>query len=193
MTGKKGTLLVILFVLTAAYAIQAQQPPATREETLRRFGIQSPSAEPDSQSAIYYRLDFVIREMDGDRLVDTRNYSLWVQSGAPESMTAGSEVPYPSGSYSTSGGTTKNISYRNVGVSIECTVKEGNGSPQLDLKLNISDALPPEKDSDTPAFRRVSINSKALLTLGKSTTVGIVEDPGSRHRFKVEVTASKLK
>jgi hypothetical protein len=31
------------------------------------------------------------------------------------------------------------------------------------------------------------------LTPGKPTTVSIVEDPASRHRFQVDVTATKLK
>jgi hypothetical protein len=109
-------------------------------------------------------------------------------------MAAGSEVPYPSGSYAPSGSApVKNIAYRSVGVSIDCSVKEGDDGPRLDLAMEISDALPPEKDSGTIAFRRVSINSRALLTLGKPTTVSITEDPGSRHRFQVDVTATKLK
>jgi type II secretory pathway component GspD/PulD (secretin) len=111
-----------------------------------------------------------------------------------ENMVAGSEVPYPSGSYTTAGlNTTKNISYRNVGVSIICSVKDAGDNPKLDLKLEISDALPPAKDSDAITFRKVSINSRASLSLGKPTTVSITEDPGSRHRFQVDVTATKLK
>jgi hypothetical protein len=193
MKAKSGILIVILFLLTAVYSLHAQQTPAPSPVPARSASI-GPFAEPASQPAIYYRLDFVIREMDREKLVDTRNYSLWVQSGAPESMNAGSEVPYSAGTFSTlSAGSTKNIAYRSVGVSIECMVKEGTDSPQLDLKLNISDALPPEKYSDTPAFRKVTLNSKALLTLGKPTTVSIVEDPGSRHRYQVDVTATRLK
>jgi hypothetical protein len=193
MKAKSSTLIVILFLLTAVYSLQAQQAPPTSSFSQRPTTI-GPTAESVSQPAIYYRLDFVIHEMDGEKLVDTRNYSLWVQAGVPATMTAGSEVPYSSGSYSTVGsGTAKNIQYRNVGISIECVVKEGNENPQLDLRLNISDALPPEKDPDTPVIRKVSVNSKALLVLGKPTTVSIVEDPGSRHRFRVDVTATKLK
>jgi hypothetical protein len=81
----------------------------------------------------------------------------------------------------------------NVGVSINCSVKDAGDNPKLDLKLEISDALPPAKDSDAITFRKVSINSRASLSLGKPTTVSITEDPGSRHRFQVDVTATKLK
>jgi hypothetical protein len=189
-------LIVILFALTAAHAIQAQQNPFTKEDVSRQLVTPgSPQTADLSQPSVYYRLDFVIREMDGEKLVDTRNYSLWVQSGVPVNMTAGSEVPYSSGSFTTTGsGTAKSFQYRNVGVSIVSTVKEGNDSPQLDLNLNISDALPPEKDSNAPpVLRKITISSKALLALGKPTTVSITEDPASRHRFRVDVTATKLK
>jgi hypothetical protein len=192
MKSKSGILIAVLFLLTAAGALDAQQPPPP--STLPpRIATGGSSADSASQPPVYYRLDFVIREMDREKPVDTRNYSLWVQSGVYENMTVGSEVPYPGSAYSTGGGTTKSIQYRSIGVSIGCTLKEGNDSPQLDLKLNISDALPPEKDSDTPAFRKITLDSRALLTLGKPTTVSIVEDPGSRHRYQVDVTATKLK
>jgi hypothetical protein len=195
MTRKTGLLIVILFVLAAAHAIPAQQQPAAKEDILRRLGSQSPTQTTDSsQPAVYYRLDLVIREMDGEKLVDTRNYSLWVQAGVLEMITTGSEVPYPSNSFSPTGsGTARGYNYRSVGVQISCIVKEGADSPQLDLKLEVSNALPPEKDSDMPAFRKFSLNSRALLALGKPTTVSIVEDPASKHRFQVDVTATKLK
>jgi hypothetical protein len=62
----------------------------------------------------------------------------------------------------------------------------------MDLLLEISDAIPPQR-SDAPAFRKVQLKSRALLPAGKPATVAVIEDPGSRHRFQVDVTATKLK
>jgi len=125
--------------------------------------------------------------------MDSRTYSMWVKSGSTEKTTAGSEVPYPGTSYSKEGtATTKSIQYRSVGVSISCLVKEGCSGPQLELNLEISNALPPAKNVDAPVFRRISLRSNTLLNVGKPTPVGIVEDPAGRNRFHVEVTATKL-
>ena len=192
MSTGKCTLIAFLLLVSAVQVGQAQQTPAPSPAP-SRSAVPSPFEESVSQPAVYYRLDLVIREKDGENLVDTRTYSLWVQSGVQGDMAAGSDVPYQGSSYTTGTGVTKNTQYRSVGISIYCLVKEENDGPMLNLKLNISDALPPEKDSNTPAFRNVTINARALLTLGKSTTVNIVEDPGSRHRFQVDVTATKLK
>jgi len=193
MKTKKNIVILFLLILSTVVSLRAQQPPSTRDEALRRLGIPQPSAESASKPAIYYRLDLVISEMDGAKTVDTRNYSLWVQSGVTENMTAGSEVPYYSGSFTkTDSGTTKNVSYRSIGVSIYCTVNEGDEGPRLDLRLDISDAPPPEKETDSPVFRKININSMALLVPDKQTRVGMVEDPGSRHRFLVDVTATRI-
>ncbi len=183
MQIKSRIFTMMLFWLSAAAVLNGQQSP-TQSPTPQRSATPVASAESAAQPGIFYRLDFVIREMEREKLVDTRSYSLWVQSGWPESLSAGSEVPMKS---------PQNVSFRNVGVGIECTVKETNDSPQLDLRLNISDVVPPEKDSDIPATRRISFQSRAVLTLGKPTTVGIVEDAGSRHRFQIDVNATKLK
>lgn len=183
MKAKSGIPIVIMFLFTAVCVLQAQErqerPIPVRTTTTNT------SPESSSQSTNFYRLDFVIREMDGERPVDKRNYSIWVQSGNGETIAAGSEVPYK--------GAANNIAYRSIGVSIMCTLKEANDRPQLELRLNVSDALPPEEEFGTPVFRNITLNSKALLALGKPTTVGIVEDPGSRHRYEVNVTATKLK
>ena len=68
----------------------------------------------------------------------------------------------------------------------------GDDGPKLTLKLNISDMLPPESGEEAPILRKITLDSNALLPLSKQTTVGIVEDTGSKHRFQVDVTATKL-
>ena len=191
MKAKRGTFIAVLFLFVAVCVLRAQEKPSF-------LPGQTPfpsnhSDESTSGPNTYYRLDFVIRELDGEKLVDTRNYSLWVQSGIANSTSAGSEVPYPSSSFSDTGsGTTRSISYRSIGVTISCRVKEDNEGPQLESKLNISDVLPPEQDSDPPTFRKITLDSRALLSLGKQTTIGIVEDPASRRRYEVNVITTKL-
>lgn len=195
MTRRIGIFTTLLFLFTATCIIQAQQtqaPSIPAPSDIPKPRPVAKSSVEDTAPAIYYRLEFTIRELDREKLVDTRNYNLSVQSGIGGSIMAGSEVPYPS--LSTTGPTpVKSISYRNVGVSINCSVKEAEDGPRLDLMLEVSDAVPPQKESDAPAFRKVQLNSKALLPAGKPTTVAVIEDPGSRHKFQVDVTATKLK
>jgi|WetSurMetagenome_2_1015567.scaffolds.fasta_scaffold567605_2 hypothetical protein len=193
MTRRIGILIALSFLITTTCSVQAQQTAPPPAGDVPRALAKTRSFD-DNAPSIYYRLDFAIRELDREKLVDTRNYTLLVQSGVAESIVAGSEVPYPSSTYSsTASAPVKNISYRSVGVSINAGMIETDDSPRLDLLVEVSDAVPPAKDSDSPVFRKVQLHCRALLPLGKPTTVGVVEDPASRHRFQVDVTATKLK
>jgi hypothetical protein len=198
MNLKKCWIFAALTLLMAITVLQAQQAPVSPALPAQSAPSAAPtpaaSAAP-SQPVSFYRLDLAIREMDGEKLVDTRRYSLWLQSGKFERMTAGSEVPYTSATYNPSGTQTK--SYRSIGVSLSATIDERDGDPWLELQANVSDVAPTDKgiqsDASTPVFRSITINAKAPLSLGKATTVGSVEDPTSKHRFQVEATATKLK
>jgi hypothetical protein len=192
MIRNKGILIIVLIMITTIVGVQAQQPPANKDDMMRRLGAQNPPGEKAIPSGNFYRLDFVIQGRDKEKPVAAR-YSLWVQSGIPGKMIAGSEVPYPSDAFSSAGsGATKNISYRSIGISIDCMMTEVNDNPQLNVNLNISDTLPSEKDSDPPVFRKTTLNSNLRITLGKTMTVGIIEDHVSRQQFQVDVTATKL-
>jgi hypothetical protein len=184
MNIRKSRFVIAVALLTIIPFLPAQQAPAPPPPPI-------PSAPPKtadvSKPEAFYRLDFAIREMEGDKLVDTRNYSLWVRAGHAESMKAGSEVPY-----SNSQG---NTSYRSTGVSIACTLKETDGSPWLSVNMDISGLAPVEKGAapSAPVFRSTSIGADAFLTLGKPTTVSSVDDPATKRRLVVDVTAIKLK
>jgi len=118
MNLKKCWIFAALTLLMAITVLQAQQAPVSPALPAQSAPSAAPtpfaSAAP-SQPVSFYRLDLAIREMDGEKLVDTRRYSLWLQSGKFERMTAGSEVPYTSATYNPSGTQTK--SYRSIGVS----------------------------------------------------------------------------
>jgi hypothetical protein len=184
---RKGMIfiaLVSLFVIPVLNAQQAHAPPVPPAPPV------SPAPRSPENSAkpiSFYRLDFAIREMDGEKALDTRHYSLWLQAGEMERIQSSSSATYGIGDKKT----VKN----NIGVSFLCTVKETDSSPWLDLQLQISDFIPPEKaeGGTYPVDRGIDIHSKAPLSLGKSVTVSSVEDPVSRHRFQVDVIATKLK
>ena len=145
MTTKKTTLIIAIVLLAITPFLPAQQPPVPPSPPAPA----SPSKVADSpKPAAFYRLDFAIREMDGEKLMDIRNYSLWTQvwtqTGRSENtMTAGSEVPYTNSQ--------GNTSYKRVGVKIDCRLTETDGNPILRLSLDISGVAPSEKSAD-PSF-----------------------------------------
>ena len=182
MTRKIATIMIavaLLAIVPLLPAQQAQTPPSPPASAFRA----ADSAKP----AVFYLLEFAIREMEGEKSLNKSGYSLLVRAGQAAKMTAGSQVPYPNSS--------ANTSYRNIGVSIGCMLQETDGIPWLSSNVDISSIAPSEKSGDAypPIFRSTNINADALLTLGKATLLGSVDDPGTKHRLQVEVTATKLK
>lgn len=184
---RKGMILIALVSLAVIPALNAQQAPAPPVPPAPPVSPAPRSPENSAKPISFYRLDFAIREMDGEKALDTRHYSLWLQAGEMERIQSSSSAPYGIGD--------KITAKNNIGVSFLCTVKETDSSPWLDLQLQISDFIHPEKaEAGTyPLDRGIDIHSKAPLSLGKSVTVSSVEDPVSRHRFQVDVITTKLK
>ena len=184
MTRTIATFIVAVALLTIIPLLPAQQaqfPPSPPIPASPVKGAES--AKP----AAFYRLEFAIREMEGEKSLNTSNYFILLQAGHPAKMTAGSQVPYPAGS--------GNTQYRSIGVGINCTLQETDGSPWLSLNIDISGIAPPEKAGDQypPIFRSTNISAEAMLTPGKATMVGSVDDPATKHRLQVDVIPTKLK
>jgi hypothetical protein len=67
---------------------------------------------------------------------------------------------------------------------------------QLGIKVEFTSLANPEKAQETtalPVLRQQQLNVTAMITLGKPTLVGSIDDVTSTHRFEVEVTATKVK
>lgn len=186
MNPPKGFSLFILALLMATPAIQAQQQPEppVKDELTTKPRLTAPSPLRKDKPEGFYRLDFVIREMDGEKVVDTRNYSMWVQVEMQKTVKAVSEVRVPAGNTS---------SIKTIGIRISCYVSETESLPWISMDASITDMMPPEKAGEPPIFRNISMESMALLSPGKSATVSKVEDPITKHRFQVDVTGTKLK
>jgi hypothetical protein len=173
--------IALLALVPLLPAQQAQFPPSPPVPP------SPPKAADSAKPTAFYLLNFAIREMEGEKSLTASSYSLFVRAGQAAKMTAGSQVPYPASSSS--------MAYRSVGVSISCMLQEADGNPWLSADLDISGLAAPGKPGDTypPVFRSTNISANALLTPGKATMIGSIDDPGTKHRLQIEVNATKLK
>ena len=147
------------------------------------------SAEEERGDWKFYKLDFVVRELEGGRSISTRNYTLMTKSGDWQQLRVGTRVPIS--------GEEKKIQYQDIGLSVDCRILEGPGNTSLVAKAEISSFANPEGDkgalSGTPLMRHVQMNTSAPLTLGKPVVLSGVDELNSNHRFQLEVTATELK
>jgi len=160
-----------------------------------------------------YHLDFVIKEMDGGKKINSRHYSTDLNAGESDTIKIGTRVPVV-----TSGGKDafqQQWQYMDVGTTIHCRLFDRGDDVVIDVHTDVSDfALPGQTGSPMavgggasvgtsgspavvagphPLVRQIQLEGVTVLTTDKPMTIASVDDPNSNREFQMEVTATKLK
>jgi hypothetical protein len=139
----------------------------------------------------FYHLDFVIKEVDGGKVINSRSYSTMISTGAHAgSIRTGSKVPYQTGNPGNP------HEYLDVGVNIDCrSARELNNQLWLWVTADVSNLAPgqPPAGGSPPLLRQNSWSSDLILPLRKPTVIFSSDDPTSTHKMQVEVTAVPIK
>ncbi|MGA9507563.1 MAG: hypothetical protein WBV55_02840 [Candidatus Sulfotelmatobacter sp.] len=135
-----------------------------------------------------YRLDFSMNELEDGKKINTRQYSLNLNSGSSNELKIGTRVPVD--------GKEGEFHYIDVGTSIWSQIEDRNGSIALSVRAEVSNFASPEQNHEAgarPVLRQLEISADTLALLGKPMLVGSVDDPNSKRQFQLEVTATKLR
>lgn len=135
-----------------------------------------------------YRLDFSVNELEDGKKINTRQYSLNLNSDNSNELKIGTRVPVESKQ--------GEFQYLDVGTSIWSNIRDVNGAIDLSVRAEISNFAIPEQNQsrDTrPVLRQLKINAGTLAVLGKPMILGSVDDPNSKRQFQLEVVVTKLK
>lgn len=144
-----------------------------------------------------YRLDFVVREQEGDKTINSRAYSMSVMRGDWGKIRVGSKVPIKYSDTQTN--------YQDVGINIDCRLQWAKDNLLLTTNFESSSYVPEAEarsasapkvattSTANPIIRHVSLNGDALLTIGKPAVIAKLDDVGTNRRYEIEVTATKVK
>jgi hypothetical protein len=148
--------------------------------------IAASAEEGKGESWKFYKLDFVVRELEGGKTLSMRNYTLITKSGDWQQLRVGTRVPITAEE--------NKVQYTDVGLSVDCRIMEGPSGEALVTKAEITSfaSREPEK-SATPVMRHVQMNTSAPITPGKPVVISGVDELNTNHRFQLEVTATELK
>lgn len=140
-------------------------------------------AETQPQSV--YRLDFVVRELEGDRKINSRSYSMSARNNDWGRIRVGSSIPVKTGE--------NTFQYKDVGINIDCRLEERESGAMLNTTFESSSLAAPEEKIANPVLRQVRLSEESLVTAGKPTVIGKLDDVATNHRFEIEVTATKVR
>lgn len=142
-----------------------------------------------------YRLDFTINEIEDGKKINSRQYTMSLNSSDQSQLKIGTRVPVEVKQ--------SEIQYLDVGTTIWCRLRDRTSRDaswlQNDVMLNVRSelsnfAIPDQQgQSMRPAIRQMNIESNVIATAGKPIAIGAVDDPNSKRQFQLEVMVTKLK
>ena len=153
-----------------------------------RVGAEEPPAPTR-----FYRLDFVMQEVDGTKIIDSRQYSATAATGVAIgcSIRTGSQVNAPVANQPNF-----TQSY-NVGVNIDAArLREANGSLSLTIDAQVEtisqEGVPGLSSGGVPVIRKDKWSSTLLIPLKKPTIIFSSDDLTSKHKMQLVLTATPL-
>ncbi len=141
-----------------------------------------------------YRLDFALSEFVDGKKVNTRSYRVIAREDETNKLRSGTRYPVATATVDK----TTQFQYLDVGVSIDCRIAERGAYLELNAVVDSSDI----RDADAHGGRNPSIGQspvigqmksdiRSLIRPGTPTMLSSMEDPASRRRFQLDVTATK--
>jgi hypothetical protein len=148
------------------------------------------AAVPQPRSSDAFRVEYSVREMEDGKRINSRAYKLLVQKDEWARVRVGSRVPYLAGE--------KEIQYADVGINIDCRIREERDTDVTLLTTFDSSSLAREdrvvgQGMSNPVFRHVRAESASAIPFGKPTMINVVDDVVTSHQYEIEVTVTKVK
>jgi hypothetical protein len=141
--------------------------------------------EEPSEPAKFYKFDFVIKELAGAKILNSRAYSALVSTGkSTAEIRAGSKIPYDAGA--------NNYQQIDVGVSIDLrAVKEVQDRLAFFIAAEVS-SVPEGSPEGRPTVRQNKWHSDVIVPLKKPTLLFSSENLDAKTQMQVEVTAAPI-
>ena len=182
MVRRWGRIAAFIVALAIAMPVMAQEQESK----------DTPKASSKAQT--FYKLDLAVREIDGSKTVNTRNYTLNAKGDDYGRFRVGSRIPVSTGTFTTTtGNSNMQWQYIDVGLNADCHIIESDPGPTLVWTIELSSVAPEPGAGGQPVIRNVRSQGQTLLTLNKPVVLSNTDDLSSTHKFVFEMTATKLK
>ncbi len=189
-TARRIALLGMLVML----ALASQAAVAQDKKTENPGSAAQNGNAAVSKPLNVYRLDFALSEFADGKKVNTRSYTVTAREDEMNKLRSGAR--YPVATATVDKGT--QYQYLDVGVSIDCRVVERGAYLELNAVVDSSDiegadahGVPNPSTGLGPVIGQMKSDIRSLIRPGTPTMVSSMEDPASKRRFQLDVTATK--
>jgi len=148
------------------------------------------AAAQSADPARFYKLDFVVKELDGGKPVNSRMFSAMLglqtpgRDNSPAVIRAGGRVPVPNGT---------GFNFIDLGVNIDVRdLRDVQGDLSMYVSADISSMLQ-DNPGAQPIIRQNKWSGIVLVTPKKPTILFASDDLSSKHQLQLEVVATPVK
>ena len=204
----RQTFRVLLASLLCTPMLLAQvsgnAAPANRPEKLPPLHTQAggtdaaPGGEQtaaDMQPHIY-ELHFTAKELDGKRLINTREYRTYVTMQGREQgfaqIRSGSRIPITTGSNTDKGNTLSTVSYIDIGISIDVNNARVIGGKLITKIVAEISSVDDGSDKADPIINQRKWEGSVILLVDKVIPIFSSDDVKSKHTFQLDVVAREM-
>lgn len=161
------------------------------------------SSESAAAQPRFYRLEFTVRELDNDKVVNARSYATTLSSDLRHktSIRVGSRVPLPTSPLPKTGTGSPSLvstqyNFYDVGVNIDASEGRdlGNGQYTLNVNADLSSLVVGNESADSipPVVRRTTWQSPVVVPLRKASLVFSSDDPTGQRKMQLHLTVTPM-
>ena len=137
-----------------------------------------------------YKAEFNIHDGTDAAAKNGRRYSMVLNGTSKGVLKVGNRVPVATSS------TQGQYTYIDLGVNIDCDIRDQNGRLNLRANVDISTVVPPDKNAASvppnPTISQIKLNIDSGVTAGKPVVVAAFDDPVTGQKFEVQATITKM-
>jgi hypothetical protein len=182
-----GVLILLAVIGTACYAQDADQSLRQAQEMvelrkqLKELKESRPKPDPK-----FFKLDFVLKEVEGARVLNSRSFSMYsATDAAPSNIRTGVKVQE---------GTNEHPNWTDIGVRIDVrNIREIRDELAFNVATEITGL--PQDTIEGPAraiMRQYIWNSDVLIPIRKPTVIFSSDSTSSKSQMQVELTATPV-
>jgi len=152
---------------------------------LTAFAQERPAGETSA-----FKVEFKIS--DGDPRAG-RRFTMLLDGSGRGQLRLGHKVPYTTGNTAAGG---MQWNYLEAGLNLDVRLRDLGTRVSLHSEVEISSVLGMEKGAaptnPTPTVAHTRLNVDAMVSPGKPTIIGAIDDPASQRKLEIEATVTKL-
>lgn len=143
-----------------------------------------------------YRLTYTLIDFDGTRRLGDQHYSMLLIPGQRTTLKQGNKVPIVTGTdYKEPSNPQTHVTYVDLGMNFDATLDGAGSMLQLKTKVEQSSVIedrPTAAAAQDPVIRQAVFEGSAMLTVGKTQTIGALDITGTTRRIEIQVLAEPV-